>query len=80
MILKNMRQERGLTAKFIYSALGINQSTYSRYENSERCPPVNFFVALKNIYNLNDTEVLTLMQVVEKEVKEHGKGIRKVTQ
>jgi len=78
MILKNMREEKGLTAKFIYSALGIKQSTYSRYENSERCPSINFFVGLKNIYNLNDTEILILMQVVEKEVRENGKRIRKV--
>lgn len=80
MILKNMREEKGLTAKFIYSALGIKQSTYSRYENGERCPPVNFFIALKNIYNLNDTEVLILMQAVEKEVKKHGKRTPKTTQ
>lgn len=80
MILKNMRKEKGLTAKFIYSALGVNQSTYSRYENSERYPPVDFFISLKDFYNLNDTEVLTLMQVVEKEVREHGKRVGKVTQ
>lgn len=79
MILKNMRKEKGITAKFIYSALGIKQPTYSRYENSERFPPVNFFIALKNIYNLNDTEVLTLMQVVEKEVKEYAKRTPKTT-
>lgn len=74
MILKTMRKQRGLTAKFIYSSLGIKQSTYSRYENCDRFPPVDFFIGLKKIYNLNDTEVLTLMQVVKKEVSENGEG------
>lgn len=80
MVLKNMRKEKGLTAKFIYSTLGIKQSTYSHYENGERNPPRKFFIDLKKIYNLNDTEILTLMQVVEKEVRESGKGVREITQ
>ena len=79
MILKNLRKEKGLTAKFIYSSLGIKQSTFSRYENSDRFPPISFFIGLKNIYDLNDSEVLTLMQVVEKEVNENGRKTSRVT-
>lgn len=73
MILKEMREKKGLTAKFVYSLLGIKQSTYSRYERSERFPPINFFIKLKDIFDLNDTELLTLMQVLEKEVRRNGK-------
>lgn len=72
MILKRIRKEKGLTAKFVYSSLGVKQSTFSRYENGERFPPVDIFLKLKNIYNLNDSEILTLMQAVKKEVKENG--------
>lgn len=69
MILKTIRKERELTAKFVYSSLGIKQSTFSRYENGSRFPPLSFFIKLKSIYHLNDSEVLTLMQEVKKEVK-----------
>ncbi|MBS6503323.1 MAG: helix-turn-helix transcriptional regulator [Clostridium sp.] len=75
MILKKMREERGLTAKFVYSTLGVKQSTFSRYENCNRFPPLKFFMGLKDIYNLNDSEVLTLMQVAEKEVIDSGKRV-----
>lgn len=76
MILKEMRKNKGLTSRFIYSTLGIKQSTYSRYESGERFPPINFFIGLQSIYSLNDTETLVLMQVVEKEVRENGKRVR----
>lgn len=73
MILKNLRVARGITAKFVHETLGVKQSTYSRYENANHVPPVDVFIGLKKIYNLNDTEVLALMQAVEREVKENGK-------
>ena len=78
MILKKMRMERGFTAKFIYNVLGIKQCTYSSYENSKRYPPISFFIGIKKIYNLNDSEILTLMQVVDKEVKSCGRRNKKI--
>lgn len=71
MILKNMRKERGLSAKFVYSSLGIKQPTFSRYENGNRFPPIIFFMGIQNIYNLNDSELLSLMQAVKKEVSKN---------
>ena len=71
MTLRTLRKERGYTSKFIYTTLGIKQSTFSNYETSRRVPSVSFFIGLQKIYNLSDSEILKLMQKVEEEVKEN---------
>lgn len=72
-ILKKIRQERGYTARFVYTALGVTQVQYSNYETGKRYPQsVNFFMNLKKFYNFNDSEILKIIQVLESEVKQDG--------
>lgn len=72
-ILKKIRLERGYTAKFVYTALGVTQVQYSNYERGKRFPQsIKFFIDLKNFYNFNDSEILKIIQVLEGEVKGDG--------
>lgn len=79
MILKKLRKERGFTSKFIYTALGIKQSTFSCYEHSKRRPGVKFFIKLQKLYDLNDSEILKVMQLHEDEVEEYERRTKKIT-
>lgn len=79
MILKKLRQERGYTSKFIYTALGIKQSTFSCYEHGKRRANVKFFIGLQKLYDLNDSEILKVMQLHEEEVEQYEGRTKKTT-
>lgn len=79
MILRKLRNERGYTSKFVYTVLGVNQSTFSHYERADKRPNINFFLELQKLYQLNDSEILKVMQIHEQEVTEKNERKTKRT-
>ncbi len=49
--IKNLRQDLDLKQREIASYLGIDQSTYSDYENGKLNIPIDSFIKLADYYN-----------------------------
>ncbi|GMK47528.1 hypothetical protein PghCCS26_46580 [Paenibacillus glycanilyticus] len=63
IIIKSIRQEKGLTSKYVSDQLGISPSTLSKYESNERKIKADMVpsfakvlnVAVEDIYNKSTT-------------------------
>ncbi len=53
IILKNLRNERGLSQMQVAQSLKISQPTYSHYENGDREPDIQMLIDLANFYRVS---------------------------
>ena len=58
MRLKDIREDRDLTQKYIASILNIKQNTYSQYETEARQIPIDLLIKLANFYDTSIDYIL----------------------
>ena len=58
MRLKDIREDRDFTQKYIASILNIKQNTYSQYETEARQIPIDLLVKLADFYNTSVDYIL----------------------
>ena len=51
MRIKDLREDRDYTQKFVSSYLVCDQSLYSKYERGERAVPLEVVIKLAKLYN-----------------------------
>ncbi len=51
--LRKLRTEKGLTQRYIADILGIERSTYAKYENAQAVPPFHTAVKLAEIFGVS---------------------------
>ena len=51
--IKAMRKIRGLTQKELAEKIGLNKTTYARYENGERRIPLKTAIRLAEFYHIS---------------------------
>ena len=56
--LKNAREMRGLSQKYVAEAIGVAKSTYSLYESGNREPNVQTIKKISDILNVSADELL----------------------
>lgn len=63
--IRELREDRDLTQKFIASYLSIAQNSYSNYENGNREIPISQLIRLAEYYNVNMDYMLGRTDVKE---------------
>lgn len=58
MTFKALRKRVNLTCKEVSAMIGIQESSYRKYECSSRVPKANTLVKLKQIFNCSDEEIM----------------------
>lgn len=51
--LKTLREQKGLTRKEVSEAVGLESSTYGKYEKGQRQPSYQILLALAEFYNVS---------------------------
>lgn len=59
MTFKALRKRVNLSCKEVSAMIGINESSYRKYECSSRVPKANTIVMLKQIFNCTDEEIMS---------------------
>lgn len=58
MRLKELREDRDLTQKYIASVLNVKQNTYSQYETGQRFLPIDALLKLEDFYDTSTDYIL----------------------
>lgn len=58
MRLKELREDRDLTQKYIASVLNVKQNTYSQYETGQRFLPIDALLKLADFYDTSTDYIL----------------------
>lgn len=59
MTFKALRKRVNLTCSEVSEMIGIQESSYRKYECSARVPKANTIVMLKQIFNCTDEEIMS---------------------
>ena len=51
--LRRLRAEHGITQRFIADQLGIDRSSYAKYENGQAIPPFHTVIKLSEIFGVS---------------------------
>jgi transcriptional regulator with XRE-family HTH domain len=52
-VMRELREERGISQEFIATAIGITRQAYSRYENGQREPNLDIINKICEVYNFS---------------------------
>lgn len=58
--IRDLREDEQYTQQFVANYLGMQLTTYRRYELGEREPPAWFIVKLSKLYNVSSDYILGL--------------------
>lgn len=61
--IRDLREEKDLTQKYVSQYLMCDQSLYSKYERGEREIPLNIIIKLSQFYNTSTDYILNLTDV-----------------
>lgn len=59
MTFRALRERVNLSCSEVSAMIGIQESSYKKYEKSVRVPKANTIVMLRNIYNCTDEEIMS---------------------
>lgn len=62
MTFKVLRERVNLSCKQVSDMIGIQESSYRKYEYSSRVPKINTIVKLKEIFNCTDEEIMSAVK------------------
>ncbi len=65
MRLKEIREEKQYSQKYIANLLNIKQNTYSQYETGVRQVPISVLINLAKFYNISVDYILELTNIEE---------------
>ena len=51
--MRDLRQDHDYTQKYVANFLGVAQNTYSQYESDKRPIPVEYIIALCDLYKVS---------------------------
>lgn len=57
IIIKSIRQEKGLTSKYVSDQLGISPSTLSKYESNERKIKADMVPSFAKVLNVSVEDI-----------------------
>ena len=60
MKLKNIRENKGITARKVYNALGIDSATFKSFEEGKSSMRVEWLPTLEYLYGLKQSEIIKL--------------------
>ena len=60
MKLKNIRVNKGITARKVYNALGIDSATFKSFEEGKSSMRVEWLPTLEYLYGLKQSEIIKL--------------------
>lgn len=61
MTFKELRKRVDLTCEQVSEMIGIQESSYRKYECSSRVPKANTIVKLKHIFQCTDEEIISAL-------------------
>lgn len=61
--IRDLREEKDLTQKYVSQYLMCDQSLYSKYERGEREIPLNIIIKLSQFYNTSTDYILNLTDI-----------------
>ena len=60
MKLKNIRENKGITARKVYNALGIDSATFKSFEEGKSSMRVEWLPILEYLYGVKQSEIIKL--------------------